>query len=74
MTGSETTTAAHPTPAHEATAHDGDTHRGEPARKAGSGYFALILLMLGAICLFLAFAFPTFTGIMSLVMQDAAGG
>ena len=46
----------------------------KPAQKAGSGYFALIVLMLAAICLFLAFAFPTFSGIMGLVMQDAAGG
>jgi hypothetical protein len=58
----------------ETPSHGADAPVVHPADKPGSGYFVLVLLMAAAIGLFLLFAIPTFSGIVSLMLQDAAGG
>jgi hypothetical protein len=47
-----------------------------PRAPVGGGYIVLFVLLLAAICLFLALAIPIFTGIVGLMLQDLsrAGG
>lgn len=45
-----------------------------PRARPGGEYIVLFVLLLVAIGLFLAFAIPTFTGIVGLVLQDLSRG